>query len=538
MNGITLQNVVLPENCVKFYTSSPIDSGIETKIPISLMQYDSGMAIVAFTILEKNTIYKPPESVEINVRFEKPDGHGVYNPVLGTDENGVVYFQITTQMTVAYGSGTCCLELENAEGIKCTKKVPVYIAQNPVNNENIESTDEYKTIFEIYEEVKRIGAIVENNEEAIQEIHDNIDLIKQVPSLAQQTQENANQVTSDKQEVLTAKESVDSSLAQVLQSEQNAKQSEQNAKQSETLATKSAQQTQQDAQTTTSDREYVESVMSNIENADEYATQSKSWAIGGTGTRPDEDVNNAKYWAEQAASMVSGSLGYFDTPELLEQAHPTGKNGDWAIIGSTNSMWIWDAETSSFIDTLEGVDLSNFYNKEYIDNNYYTKSQSNNKYALKTSLDNYYTSSYITQNYYTKNFVDLNFASKNDLSSYCTTNYLTSNYYSQTDIKTINSYKYRATFYYNSWEGSSSYSQTVALSAIDGGPSVTSNSVFMSAAMYEQTSSQETNETLANVLEIINNGNLTLGNNQITSEVWEKPESDIEIILIIKQGSI
>lgn len=236
MNGITLQNVVLPENCVKFYTSSPIDSGIETKIPISLMQYDSGMAIVAFTILEKNTIYKPPESVKINVRFEKPDGHGVYNPVLGTDENGVVYFQITTQMTVAYGSGTCCLELENVEGIKCTKKVPVYIAQNPVNNENIESTDEYKTIFEIYEEVKRIGAIVERNEEAIQEIHDNLGLIQQVPSLAQQTQENANQVASDKQEVLTAKESVDSSLAQVLQSEQNAKQSEQNAKQSETIA--------------------------------------------------------------------------------------------------------------------------------------------------------------------------------------------------------------------------------------------------------------------------------------------------------------
>lgn len=376
MNGITLQNVVLPENCVKFYTSSPIDSGIETKIPISLMQYDSGMAIVAFTILEKNTIYKPPESVKINVRFEKPDGHGVYNPVLGTDENGVVYFQITTQMTVAYGSGTCCLELENAEGIKCTKKVPVYIAQNPVNNENIESTDEYKTIFEIYEEVKRIGGIVENNEEAIQEIHDNLGLIQQVPGLAQQTQENANQVASDKQEVLTAKESVDSSLAQVLQSEQNAKQSEQNAKQSETIATQSAQQAQQDAQTTTSDREYVESVMPNIENADEYATQSKSWAVGGTGTREDEDVNNSKYWAEQAMAVSNGYLGYFETPELLKQAHPTGNKGDWAIIGSTNSMWIWDTETSSFIDTLEGVDLSQ----------YYTKTESDEIFAKKDEL--------------------------------------------------------------------------------------------------------------------------------------------------------
>ena len=278
-------------------------------------------------------------------------------------------------MTVAYGSGTCCLELENAEGIKCTKKVPVYIAQNPVNNENIESTDEYKTIFEIYEEVKRIGVIVENNEEAIQEIHDNLGLIQQVPSLAQQTQENANQVASDKQEVLTAKESVDSSLAQVLQSEANAKKSETKAKQSETIATQSAQQTQQDAQTTTSDREYVESVMPNIENADEYATQSKSWAVGGTGTRPDEDVNNAKYWAEQAAAMVSGSLGYFSTPQLLKQAHPTGKNGDWAIIGSTKSIWIWDSTENDFIDTLESIDLSNYYTKSEVDENFAKKSE-------------------------------------------------------------------------------------------------------------------------------------------------------------------
>lgn len=353
MNGITLQNVVLPENCVKFYTSSPIDNGIETKIPISLMQYDSGMAIVAFTILEKNTIYKPSESVKINVRFEKPDGHGVYNPVLGTDENGVVYFQITTQMTVAYGSGTCCLEIVDEDKTKCTKKVPVYISKNPVDNEDIESTDEYKTISEIYEEVKRIGAIVENNEEAIQEIHDNIDLIKQVPSLAQQTQENANQVSSDKQEVLTAKESVDSSLAQVLQSEQNAKQSEQNAKQSETIATQSAQQTQQDAQTTTSNREYVESVMPDIEKADDYAIESKSWAVGGTGTRDGEDANNSKYWAEQAMAVSNGYLGYFDNPELLQQAHPTGNKGDWAIIGSTNTIWVWDVLTNQFVDTVE-----------------------------------------------------------------------------------------------------------------------------------------------------------------------------------------
>lgn len=36
------------------------------------------------------------------------------------------------------------------------------------------------------------------------------------------------------------------------------------------------------------------------------ATEAQSWAIGGTGTRTGEDTNNAKYWSNQAQSIVGG----------------------------------------------------------------------------------------------------------------------------------------------------------------------------------------------------------------------------------------
>lgn len=36
----------------------------------------------------------------------------------------------------------------------------------------------------------------------------------------------------------------------------------------------------------------------------EYATTSQSWAIGGTSSRPGEDTNNSKYWAEQAEGFA------------------------------------------------------------------------------------------------------------------------------------------------------------------------------------------------------------------------------------------
>ena len=35
---------------------------------------------------------------------------------------------------------------------------------------------------------------------------------------------------------------------------------------------------------------------------------AKSWAVGGTGTRPGEDTDNAKYWAQQAQTAVGGDF--------------------------------------------------------------------------------------------------------------------------------------------------------------------------------------------------------------------------------------
>lgn len=46
--------------------------------------------------------------------------------------------------------------------------------------------------------------------------------------------------------------------------------------------------------------------------AEESATLSKSWAVGGTGTRPGEDTNNAEYWAGQAAAAAGGGVISFN----------------------------------------------------------------------------------------------------------------------------------------------------------------------------------------------------------------------------------
>lgn len=43
--------------------------------------------------------------------------------------------------------------------------------------------------------------------------------------------------------------------------------------------------------------------------------------------------------------------GYFATPDALRQAIPTGQNGDFAVVGSTDTIWVWDGDDKAWVDS-------------------------------------------------------------------------------------------------------------------------------------------------------------------------------------------
>lgn len=47
------------------------------------------------------------------------------------------------------------------------------------------------------------------------------------------------------------------------------------------------------------------------------------------------------------------NLGYYATQAALEEAHPTAEAGDWAIVGATDTVWIWDTDTSAWVDSVQ-----------------------------------------------------------------------------------------------------------------------------------------------------------------------------------------
>ena len=45
------------------------------------------------------------------------------------------------------------------------------------------------------------------------------------------------------------------------------------------------------------------------------------------------------------------NLGYYATQAALEEAYPTAEAGDWAIVGATDTVWIWDTDNSEWVDS-------------------------------------------------------------------------------------------------------------------------------------------------------------------------------------------
>lgn len=56
-------------------------------------------------------------------------------------------------------------------------------------------------------------------------------------------------------------------------------------------------------------------------NGETANKSAQSWAVGGTGTRPGEDTNNAKYWAEHAEAVAGGDFATKSEAQGYVTAH-------------------------------------------------------------------------------------------------------------------------------------------------------------------------------------------------------------------------
>ena len=264
--------------------------------PVHLVQYDDTVSVLAVSLYKSGQPWTVPTNADVNIRMDKRDGHYVYNPALGVNaERNVVYLAITRQMTVHEGAVYPVLEVLTEDGTASTASLSLDIDRNPVPMTKITSSDEYKTLREILDEVTKSAQIVKDNQDAIQSAYENLAAIEAAPANA-------------------------------------------------TAAAASAK-------------------------------EARSWAVGDTASRPGEGMDNAKYYAALAQQVSQGAVGWYPNYEALYAAHDTGYDGNWAIVGDTDTIWVWDSDTGVWKDTDESSKFANYYDKTQIDSNFYGKTQ-------------------------------------------------------------------------------------------------------------------------------------------------------------------
>lgn len=154
--------------------------------PVPLVQYDDTLPIIAAALYLNGQPYTVPDGAAVNIRMAKGDGTYVYNPALGVSEDRqTAYIAVTYQMTVIAGNYCPILELVVSGDVAGTSELPLQIAENPVPEDAIASTDEYKTIQQLAAEVQEAATIIAENEQAIQDIEDNLAAIQGAAGNAQ-----------------------------------------------------------------------------------------------------------------------------------------------------------------------------------------------------------------------------------------------------------------------------------------------------------------------------------------------------------------
>lgn len=87
-------------------------------------------------------------------------------------------------------------------------------------------------------------------------------------------------------------------------------------------------------------------------------TSETNAAISETNAKTSEA--NAKKYADEVRTVAEGYKGWFETETALAAAVPNGAKGDWAIVGSTNSIWLWDGSANVWVENVPRIDLSNY----------------------------------------------------------------------------------------------------------------------------------------------------------------------------------
>jgi hypothetical protein len=142
---------------------------------------------------------------------------------------------------------------------------------------------------------------------------------------------------------------------------------------SKTAAANSAAAAKKDAQTASSAASTATGAASAASTSASAAKTSETNAgtsasnAKGSETKSGEYLQATKEYFEQVRTITLGAQGWYETSDALTAAVPVGENGWWAVVGTTDSIWVWDRDTNAWRDSMVTVNMSDYYTRTQVD---------------------------------------------------------------------------------------------------------------------------------------------------------------------------
>ena len=298
--------------------------------PVHIVQYDRSLPILAVSLYNNGQLYRLSEDMEVSIRLGKPDRTFVYNKALGCDSTRtIVYFEITQQMSLFDGEYYPVIEIMDGDKIANSSTIYLVVDRNPVQNDYIESTVEYKELInyrneavEASKEAKESAKIasdsaktaVDKTKEAVEASETAVNAANSASESAESifgVEENVTRIgnmVSEKEPIITeAAEVASTSATNSRQSETNAKASEEAAKLSETNATLSETNAKASEEASKLSENNAKESETNAKKSEtesvKYGNLAKSYAVGTDNVIRENDAeDNAKKYCETAKS--------------------------------------------------------------------------------------------------------------------------------------------------------------------------------------------------------------------------------------------
>ena len=310
--------------------------------PVHIVQYDRSLPILAVSLYNNGQLYRLSESMDVSIRLGKPDRTFVYNKALGCDSTRtIVYFEITQQMSLFDGEYYPVIEIMDGDKIANSSTIYLVVDRNPIQNDYVESTIEYKELIDYRDEAlkaKEAAKLSETNakksetnaknsaqiatnkaNEAIEASNTAVASSGTAVNAANSASESAESIlgveenvtrignmVSEKESIITeAAETASVSATNARQSETNAKASEEASKLSETNAKESetnAKASEEASKLSETNAKYSEN------ESVKYSNLAKSYAVGTDNTiRENDTEDNAKTYCEAAKTSAGNA---------------------------------------------------------------------------------------------------------------------------------------------------------------------------------------------------------------------------------------